>query len=140
MDAGGGPGREPLGRLHPPKAVIVASAYALAVGELIHRTLSWRGSTRPSRTPPPGDGDAGDGQREPPRLGDRGGRPRGPLRYSAALLGLGGGEAGVLAAAMLILLPAGMFTDAITIMVITVPILLPVAREMSGSRFGSACS
>lgn len=111
----------------PTEAAIVATAYALAVGGLIHRTLSWRGLYAAAAAASATvmlvvayaslfgwviavDNLVG--------------------RYSGALLGMSGGEAGVLAAVMLILLLAGMFMDAITIMFLTLPILLPVAREM----------
>ncbi|MBM9593591.1 TRAP transporter large permease [Roseitranquillus sediminis] len=51
-------------------------------------------------------------------------------RYSEALLGLSGNETVILLVIMLILLGAGMFMDAITIMFITLPIFLPVMREL----------
>ncbi len=50
--------------------------------------------------------------------------------YSGALLGLSGNEAVILLVIMLVLLVAGMFMDAVTIMFICLPIFLPVAREL----------
>ena len=50
--------------------------------------------------------------------------------YSAALLGLSENEAVILLVIMAVLLIAGMFMDAITIMFITLPIFLPVMREL----------
>lgn len=51
-------------------------------------------------------------------------------RYSGALLGMSDNEWVILAVIMLILLLAGMFMDAITIMFITLPIFLPVMRQL----------
>lgn len=51
-------------------------------------------------------------------------------QYSSALIGLSDNPWVILAVIMLILLIAGMFMDAITIMFIALPIFLPVAREM----------
>lgn len=51
-------------------------------------------------------------------------------QYSEALLGLSDNPWVILAVIMLILLIAGMFMDAITIMFIALPIFLPVAREL----------
>ncbi|MFD2174029.1 TRAP transporter large permease [Rhodobacter lacus] len=50
--------------------------------------------------------------------------------YSGALLGLSGNETVILFVIMVILLIAGMFMDAITVMFICLPIFLPVAREL----------
>jgi C4-dicarboxylate transporter DctM subunit len=50
-------------------------------------------------------------------------------RYSGWLLGVSSDEAVVLAIVLLVILVAGMFMDAITIMFITLPIFLPIARE-----------
>jgi C4-dicarboxylate transporter, DctM subunit len=51
-------------------------------------------------------------------------------QYSGALLGLSDNQWVILVVIMLILLIAGMFMDAITIMFIALPIFLPVAREL----------
>lgn len=51
-------------------------------------------------------------------------------QYSSALLGLSDNQWVILAVIMLILLIAGMFMDAITIMFIALPIFLPVSREL----------
>ena len=51
-------------------------------------------------------------------------------RYSSALLGISESETVILLVIMLVLLVAGMFMDAITIMFITLPIFLPVMREL----------
>ena len=51
-------------------------------------------------------------------------------RYSSALLGLSENETVILLVIMVVLLVAGMFMDAITIMFITLPIFLPVVREL----------
>ncbi|WP_245826420.1 TRAP transporter large permease [Rhodobacter aestuarii] len=50
--------------------------------------------------------------------------------YSGALLGLSENEAVILLVIMVILLIAGMFMDAVTVMFICLPIFLPVAREL----------
>ncbi|WP_414896748.1 TRAP transporter large permease [Rhodovulum sp. YEN HP10] len=50
--------------------------------------------------------------------------------YSGALLGLSDNQWVILLAIMVILLVAGMFMDAITVMFISLPIFLPVMREM----------
>ena len=51
-------------------------------------------------------------------------------KYSGALLGLSDNEWMILGIIMLILLVAGMFMDAITIMFICLPIFLPVMRQL----------
>jgi len=51
-------------------------------------------------------------------------------QYSSVLLGLSGNEWVILSVIMLVLLIAGMFMDAVTIMFIALPIFLPVAREL----------
>lgn len=51
-------------------------------------------------------------------------------QYSAVLLGMSGNEWVLLLVIAVILLVAGMFMDAITIMFITLPIFLPVVREL----------
>lgn len=50
--------------------------------------------------------------------------------YSGALLGLSESEVVILLVIMLILLVAGMFMDAVTVMFISLPIFLPVVREL----------
>lgn len=118
------------GAFTPTEAAIVATAYALLVGGLIHRTLSWRGLYDAFADAAAASATVMLVVAYASLFGwvvavdDLVGR------YSEALLGMGGGEAGVLAAVMLILLVAGMFMDAITIMFVALPILLPVAREL----------
>ena len=51
-------------------------------------------------------------------------------RYSSALLGISENEVVILLVIMVVVLIAGMFMDAITIMFITLPIFLPVMREL----------
>lgn len=51
-------------------------------------------------------------------------------KYSGVLLALSDSEWIILAAIMLVVLVTGMFMDAITIMFITLPIFLPVVREL----------
>lgn len=51
-------------------------------------------------------------------------------QYSSVLLGLSDNEWVILLVIMLVLLLAGMFMDAVTIMFITLPIFLPVVREL----------
>lgn len=51
-------------------------------------------------------------------------------QYSGALLGLSDNQAVILLVIMAVLLLAGMFMDAITIMFICLPIFLPVVREL----------
>lgn len=51
-------------------------------------------------------------------------------QYSSVLLGLSDNEWVILLVIMLVLLVAGMFMDAVTIMFITLPIFLPVVREL----------
>jgi C4-dicarboxylate transporter DctM subunit len=50
--------------------------------------------------------------------------------YSGALLGLSDNEVVILLVIMVILLVAGMFMDAVTVMFISLPIFLPVVREL----------
>ena len=51
-------------------------------------------------------------------------------KYSSALLALSSNPNVILAVIMLVVLVAGMFMDAVTIMFITLPIFLPVVREL----------
>lgn len=50
-------------------------------------------------------------------------------RYSDLLIGHGGGPIAALITIMVILLVAGMFVDAVTILLVSLPIFLPVARS-----------
>jgi C4-dicarboxylate transporter DctM subunit len=52
-------------------------------------------------------------------------------QYSAYLLGISDNQWVILMVIMLVLLVAGMFMDAVTIMFICLPIFLPVARELN---------
>lgn len=114
----------------PTEAALVATVYALAVGGLIYRTLSLRGLY-----------DA---------LADAAASSAVVMlvvayaslfgwvvtvedlvgSYSAALLGISGNEWVVLAVIMAILLVAGMFMDPVTVMFVSLPIFLPVMREL----------
>ena len=114
----------------PTEAAIVATVYALIVGGLIYRTLTFRGLYE--------------------ALSDAAASSAVVMlvvayaslfgwvvtvddligRYSSALLGLSENETVILLVIMLVLLLAGMFMDAITIMFITLPIFLPVVREL----------
>ena len=115
----------------PTEAAIVASVYALAVGGLAYRTLTWRGLYECLADTAAGSAVvmlvvayAGlfgwvvtvDGL---------------VMRYSGALLGLSDNQWVILGVVMLVLLIAGMFMDAITIMFICLPIFLPVMRELN---------
>ena len=114
----------------PTEAALVASVYALAVGALIYRTLTLRGLY-----------DA---------LGNASASSAVVMlvvayaslfgwvvtvdglvaTYSGALLGLSDEEWVILLVIMLILLIAGMFMDAVTVMFISLPIILPVVRAL----------
>ncbi|MFT6532199.1 MAG: C4-dicarboxylate transporter DctM subunit [Limimaricola cinnabarinus] len=114
----------------PTEAALVATVYALAVGGLIYRTLSLRGLY-----------DA---------LADAAASSAVVMlvvayaslfgwvvtvedlvgSYSTALLGISGNEWVVLAVIMAILLVAGMFMDPVTVMFVSLPIFLPVMREL----------
>ncbi|MCL3883048.1 TRAP transporter large permease [Marivita sp. GX14005] len=114
----------------PTEAALVATVYALVVGAFAYRTLTLSGLY-----------DA---------LGDAAASSAVVMlvvayaslfgwvvtvedlvaNYSTALLGLSGNEFVILAVIMLILLIAGMFMDAVTVMFITLPIILPVVREL----------
>ena len=114
----------------PTEAALVATVYALLVGGLIYRTLTFRGLY-----------DA---------LGNAAASSATVMlvvayaslfgwvvtvedlvgSYSSALLGLSGNEFVILLVIMLILLIAGMFMDAVTVMFICLPIFMPVVREL----------
>ncbi|TWH00109.1 C4-dicarboxylate transporter DctM subunit [Mesorhizobium sp. J18] len=118
------------GAFTPTEAAIVATVYALLVGGLIYRTLSLRGLYQ--------------------SLVDASASSAVVMlvvayaslfgwvvtvddligQYSSVLLGLSDNQWVILAVIMLVLLIAGMFMDAITIMFISLPIFLPVAREL----------
>lgn len=114
----------------PTEAALVATVYALAVGGLIYRSLTLRGLY-----------DA---------FGDAAASSAVVMlvvayaslfgwvvtvedlvgSYSGALLGMSGNEWVILAVIMLILLVAGMFMDPVTVMFVSLPIFLPVMREL----------
>lgn len=118
------------GAFTPTEAAIVATVYALLVGGLIYRTLSIRGLYQ--------------------SLVDASASSAVVMlvvayaslfgwvvtvddligQYSSVLLGLSDNQWVILAVIMVVLLIAGMFMDAITIMFISLPIFLPVAREL----------
>lgn len=114
----------------PTEAAIVATVYAALVGALAYRTLTLRGLYESL-------GDAAAGSAVVMlvvayaalfgwvvTVDDLIGK------YSGALLGLSDNQAVILLVIMLILLIAGMFMDAITIMFICLPIFLPVQRAL----------
>lgn len=118
------------GAFTPTEAAIVATVYALLVGALAYRTLTLRGLYD--------------------SLGDAASSSAVVMmvvayaslfgwvvtvddlvgQYSTLLLGLSDSEWVILMVIMLVLLIAGMFMDAITIMFISLPIFLPVVREL----------
>jgi len=115
----------------PTEAAIVASVYALAVGGLIYRTLTIRGLYECLADSAAGSsvvmlvvayaGLFGWVVTVDDLIG----------RYSGALLGLSSNQWVILAVIMLVVLIAGMFMDAVTIMFICLPIFLPVMRELA---------
>ncbi|MFN3525513.1 MAG: TRAP transporter large permease [Paracoccus sp. (in: a-proteobacteria)] len=114
----------------PTEAALVATVYALAVGGLIYRSLSLRQFYE--------------------TLADAASSSATVMlvvayaalfgwvitvedlvgTYSSGLLGISDNQWVILAVIMLILLIAGMFMDAITVMFITLPIVLPVMRSL----------
>ncbi|SFP39606.1 TRAP transporter large permease [Tranquillimonas alkanivorans] len=114
----------------PTEAALVATVYALGVGALAYRTLTFRGLY-----------DA---------LSDAAASSAVVMlvvayaslfgwvvtvddligTYSTALLGISGNEWVILMVIMVILLIAGMFMDPVTVMFISLPIFLPVTREL----------
>lgn len=114
----------------PTEAAIVASVYALAVGGLAYRTLNIRGLYECLADSAAGSsvvmlvvayaGLFGWVVTVDDLIG----------QYSGALLGLSQNQWVILAVIMLVVLIAGMFMDAVTIMFICLPIFLPVMREL----------
>ncbi|MDP5307799.1 TRAP transporter large permease [Paracoccus spongiarum] len=114
----------------PTEAAIVASVYALLVGGLAYRTLTLRGLYDCLADSAAGSsvvmlvvayaGLFGWVVTVDDLIG----------QYSGALLGLSQNQWVILAVIMLILLIAGMFMDAVTIMFICLPIFLPVMRQL----------
>ena len=114
----------------PTEAALVATVYALLVGGLIYRTLTVRGLYE--------------------SLADAAASSAVVMlvvayaslfgwvvtvedlvgSYSGALLGLSDNGAVILIVIMLILLIAGMFMDAVTVMFISLPIFMPVVHEL----------
>ena len=114
----------------PTEAALVATVYALAVGAFAYRTLTWRVLYD--------------------TLGEAAASSAVVMlvvayaslfgwvvtvedlvgQYSAQLLGLSDNGAVILLVIMLILLVAGMFMDPVTVMFISLPIILPVVREL----------
>ncbi|ESR23836.1 TRAP transporter large permease [Lutibaculum baratangense] len=118
------------GMFTPTEAAIVATVYALFVGGFIYRTLTFRslydalvGASASSAVVMLVVAFAslfGWVVTVDDLIG----------KYSSVLLGLSDSQWVILAVVMMILLIAGMFMDAITIMFISLPIFLPVAREL----------
>lgn len=118
------------GAFTPTEAALVATVYALFVGALINKTLSFKGLYK--------------------SLSDAASSSAMVMlivayasifgwvvmvddligQYSGLLLGISSSEWVILLVIMVILLIAGMFMDAVTIMFICLPIFLPVAREL----------
>lgn len=118
------------GAFTPTEAAIVATVYALAVGALVYGTLTLKVLFAALA-----DSAAGSAVVMlvvgyaalfgwVVTIDDLIGQ------YSGALLGLSDNQWVILAVIMLVLLLAGMFMDAVTIMFICLPIFLPVAREL----------
>ncbi|MFC6486584.1 TRAP transporter large permease [Nitratireductor sp. GCM10026969] len=112
------------------EAAIVATVYALLVGGLVYRTLSLSGLYKSLVEASASSavvmlvvayaGLFGWVVTVDDLIG----------QYSSLLIGLSDNQWVILLVIMLVLLVAGMFMDAITIMFISLPIFLPVAREM----------
>ncbi len=118
------------GAFTPTEAALVATVYALLVGGIIYRTLSFKGLYQ--------------------TLADAAAASSVVMlvvayaslfgwvvtvddligQYSSVLLGVSDNQWVILLVIMVILLIAGMFMDAITIMFICLPIFLPVSREL----------
>ncbi|TCO71595.1 TRAP transporter large permease [Rhodovulum euryhalinum] len=114
----------------PTEAALVATVYALGVGAFVYRTLSFRGLYEALA-------DAAASSAVVMLVVAYAGLFGWVVTvedlvgtYSEALLGLSGNEWVILLVIMLVLLVAGMFMDAITVMFISLPIFLPVMREM----------
>ncbi len=114
----------------PTEAAIVATVYALLVGLFVYRTLTWR--TLYAALVEASSSSAvvmlvvafaslfGWVVTVDDLVG----------KYSSVLLGLSDSQWVILFVIMAVVLVAGMFMDAITIMFITLPIFLPVVREL----------
>ena len=114
----------------PTEAALVATVYALAVGAFAYRTLTW--ATLYDALTDAAASSAvvmlvvayaslfGWVVTVEDLVG----------QYSASLLGLSDDEWVILLVIMVILLIAGMFMDPVTVMFISLPILLPVVREL----------
>ncbi|SIO00713.1 C4-dicarboxylate transporter, DctM subunit [Rhodovulum sp. ES.010] len=114
----------------PTEAALVATVYALGVGAFAYRTLTLRGLYEALA-------DAAASSAVVMLVVAYAGLFGWVVTvedlvgtYSEALLGLGGDDWVILLVIMLVLLVAGMFMDAITVMFISLPIFLPVMREM----------
>jgi len=114
----------------PTEAALVATVYALAVGAFAYRTLTWKVLYR--------------------ALTDAAASSAVVMlvvayaslfgwivtvedlvgQYSGQLLGLGDNSGVILLVIMVILLIAGMFMDPVTVMFISLPIFMPVVREL----------
>ncbi|PRD41000.1 C4-dicarboxylate ABC transporter permease [Phyllobacterium phragmitis] len=118
------------GMFTPTEAAIVATVYALVIGGIVYRTLTIRGFYDSLVAASASSAVVmlvvayaslfGWVVTVDDLIG----------QYSAFLLGLSESQWIILLVIMLVLLIAGMFMDAITIMFITLPIFLPVAREL----------
>lgn len=114
----------------PTEAALVATVYALAVGGLAHRTLTLRGLYDSLANAAASSATVmlvvayaslfGWVVTVEDLIG----------QYSGALLGLSENGLVILLVIMLILLVAGMFMDPVTVMFISLPIFLPVMREL----------
>ncbi|MFV0492775.1 MAG: TRAP transporter large permease [Pseudorhodobacter sp.] len=114
----------------PTEAALVATVYALLVGGLIYRTLNLNGLYQSLA-------DAAASSATVMLVVAYAGLFGWVVTvedlvgtYSGALLGLSENETVILLAIMVILLIAGMFMDAVTVMFICLPIFLPVMREL----------
>ncbi|TCP44182.1 TRAP transporter large permease [Rhodovulum marinum] len=114
----------------PTEAALVATVYALGVGAFAYRTLTLRGLYEALA-------DAAASSAVVMLVVAYAGLFGWVVTvedlvgtYSQALLGLSENQWVILLVIMLVLLVAGMFMDAITVMFISLPIFLPVMREM----------
>lgn len=114
----------------PTEAALVATVYALLVGGLIYRTLSIKGLYDSLSNAAASSATVMLVVAYASLFGwivtveDLVGT------YSSALLGLSENGVVILLVIMLILLIAGMFMDAVTVMFICLPIFMPVVREL----------
>ena len=114
----------------PTEAAIVATVYALAVGALVYRTLTLRNLYAVLTESAASSAVVMLVVAYASLFGwvvtvdDLVGK------YSESLLGLSGNEWVILTVIMIVVLIAGMFMDAITIMFIALPIFLPVVRTL----------